>query len=539
MTQPTTATSAIGTGLVINGVFPELVQSPGFFALAYFDYQPGAFFPPAKGAGPVVFRVLQGTLQFNAEGIVTKTPAGSTEPWDVPPGRQFTVTVGDQLVVPGDVVHSVRTVESVPARILGLAVFAAQPPQQFPEGISFEPLTLGTAEQLPAAPATASARRTLLDPASPLEFQAADGPRIIHLEAGQAGVVLDTGTGGFWRGKSPLDPPDPLPASESVQLSEGDGVLLQAGTRVTIQASGSGATLLDASVSGADTANEQLLRRCVREVIDGENPALAAQYFAEHYLNHDRTGGGQLGLAGLTTSLQSAFTEFSGISTTIEEQIGEDDIVVSRWSRTAKNIGPYRGLPATGKAVTQSGITVSRINDGKVVEEWEAKDMAALLNQLGANEPVGQLDAEAPPGAKAVASRFVYDVWSGGDLGLIDEIFAADFVNHSLLPGQSPARDGIRQFVSRWRSAFPDVNVTADLLVAQGERVAIRWTSRGTHLGGLLGVPPSGRYITVSGITMLTVRDGQITESTQQWALADLLDQAGASPGGGDSATEG
>jgi steroid delta-isomerase-like uncharacterized protein len=277
----------------------------------------------------------------------------------------------------------------------------------------------------------------------------------------------------------------------------------------------------------------------VQEVIDGENPDLAAQYFAEQYLNHERPGGGQLGLAGLTASLREAFTEFSGISTTIDEQLGEDDIVVSRWSRTARNIGPYRGLPATGATVSQSGMTVSRVSDGKIVEEWEAKDVAALLSQLGASEPVGPLDAGAPPGSKAVASTFVYDVWSGGDLALIDTIFATDFVNHSLLPGQLSGRDGIRQFVSRWHSAFPDVNVTADLLVAQGERVAVRWTSHGTHLGGLLGLPPSGHYITVSGITMLSVRDGQITESEQQWAVTSLLEQANSGPDAGDSAAEG
>lgn len=538
MTQPTTATSAIGTESVIDGVFTKLVPAPGFFALAYFDYQPGAFFPPAKGAGPVVFRVLQGTLQFNAQDIVTKTPAGSTEPWDVPPDRQFTVTTGDQLVVPGDVVHAVRTVGSEPARILGLAVFAAQPPQQFPDGVSFEPLTLGSAGELPAVPATATVRRTRLEPAGQLRLQAADGPRIVHAEAGQIRVVLDTGTAQFWQGKGPLNPPATLSA-EPAQLSEGDGVLLQAGAAVTIDASDGGATLLDASVSGAETANEQLLRRCVQEVIDGENPDLAAQYFAEQYLNHERPGGGQLGLAGLTASLREAFTEFSGISTTIDEQLGEDDIVVSRWSRTARNIGPYRGLPATGATVSQSGMTVSRVSDGKIVEEWEAKDVAALLSQLGASEPVGPLDAGAPPGSKAVASTFVYDVWSGGDLALIDTIFATDFVNHSLLPGQLSGRDGIRQFVSRWHSAFPDVNVTADLLVAQGERVAVRWTSHGTHLGGLLGLPPSGHYITVSGITMLSVRDGQITESEQQWAVTSLLEQANSGPDAGDSAAEG
>jgi steroid delta-isomerase-like uncharacterized protein len=550
MTQPATAsgTSPVGVEPLVSGVFRALVPAPGFFALAHFDYRPGAFFPPAEGAGPVVFRMLEGTLEFDAEDVVTKTPAGTTTPQDMRPGQKFTVTAGDQLVVPGDVEHSARAVGGTAARFLGLALFGAAPPQEFPQGIRFEPLTLGQVQPLPSAPAAAAVQRLTLPEGARYELASADGPRIVHVESGRAGVTLSAGSGQYWQGKQPFDPPAALRAGEPVQLSPSDGVLLQANATATITGGDpdTDAAVLAAAVTGAGDAtpgrpdtggavNKQLVRRYVSEVIDGANPALAGQYCAANYFNHDRPPGQDLGLAAVTAYLRSISGAFSGISTAIEEEIGEDDIVLERWRRTATNSGSYQGLPASGRQVELSGTTISRVRDGRIVEEWEEQDVAALLEQLGSPVLTAGLDEEGATGAaaaKLAAGRFIYDVWNGGDLSLVDELYADDFVNHSLLPGQRAGRDGVKQFVSRWRTAFPDVNVTIDLLVAEGDRAGVRWTSRGTQQAGMLGVAPSGRYITVSGITVLLLRDGKIAESSQQWGVTDFLEQAGARSGG-------
>ncbi|OXM65889.1 ester cyclase [Amycolatopsis vastitatis] len=509
------STEATRTDPVIQQTFRTLVSTPAFFALAHFDYGVGASFPPAKGAGPVAFRVVRGTLEFTAEGVVTKTPAGSRTAQDIPAGQTFTVTADDQLVVPGDVVHSARTAGDGPARILGLALFAGEPAQQFPPGITFEPLTLGPVTALPAAPATASVRRFTLAAGRHRTSEDAGGPRILHVESGTLTAKLRSGTGTVTRAADPLGRSDPLTAGQPAELSAGDGVLLQAGGVVEVE--GDGATVLDAAVGGRSgrQADNVALVLGYADDVSGDAPGqLAARYFADSYLLHDAVWGEEVGLTGVAGLAKAGSTRFSGWSARIDDQAAQDDLVATRWALTFVHQGKEVGIP---------GITITRVREGKMAEGWEAPDVNELLRQTGAASAPGELDADGGDDVTATAGRFVYDLWSAGDLTVVDTLFAPDYTNHTPLAGQRPGRDGVRQFVARWRTAFPDVNVSVDLLVVDRGRAVVRWTSRGTHRGGLLGIPPSGRYLTLSGITVLAVRAGAIVESWQQWDIRPLL----------------
>jgi len=184
------------------------------------------------------------------------------------------------------------------------------------------------------------------------------------------------------------------------------------------------------------------MQKYVKNVIDGENPSLAPYYFAENFFNHDRAPGEQTGLAGVTDFLRQIYSAFSGFHTTIEEQVGQDDFVVGRWKQTFKQTGSYLGFPVSGNQVRIGGITITRVRDGKILEEWEARDAVSLLQQLGVIPPLGPLDGESMSvDNKAVVIQYMYDVWNAGKEELVDQIFAPNLINNNLLdsPKLGPA----------------------------------------------------------------------------------------------------
>lgn len=120
---------------------------------------------------------------------------------------------------------------------------------------------------------------------------------------------------------------------------------------------------------------------------------------------------------------------------------------------------------------------------------------------------------------KAVVRRMV-EAFNRGNLGLADELLSGSYVWHG--PGGTDARgpEGFKQVASMYRAAFPDASLTIEDIIAEGDKVVIRWTARGTHQGELMGVAPSGRRVTVPGITISQVVDGKIVE---EWETFDQL----------------
>jgi steroid delta-isomerase-like uncharacterized protein len=125
---------------------------------------------------------------------------------------------------------------------------------------------------------------------------------------------------------------------------------------------------------------------------------------------------------------------------------------------------------------------------------------------------------------RAVARRFVEEVLGRGDFATLNALAAPDCADHADATG--PA--ALVQFLVPWRAAFPDLALTVEELVAEGDGVAARWTLCGTHRGTFLGRPPTGRRVTVAGTERYRLADGQIVE---RWATVDtdgLLRQLGA-----------
>ena len=136
---------------------------------------------------------------------------------------------------------------------------------------------------------------------------------------------------------------------------------------------------------------------------------------------------------------------------------------------------------------------------------------------------------------KTIAERFNEDVWGRGDEDALEELLAPDFVDHDPLPGQSPDREGHRQILAAFRSAFPDLNVTTEDIIAEGDKVVARWTARGTHQGELMGIAPTGKEVTIQGIDVLRIAEGKVVERWADYDALGMMQQLGVIPEPGQS----
>lgn len=131
---------------------------------------------------------------------------------------------------------------------------------------------------------------------------------------------------------------------------------------------------------------------------------------------------------------------------------------------------------------------------------------------------------------KALVCRLVKEAQEGGQLAVVDELLAEDFVDHTPLPGVPPTRDGVRALFAGLHVAFPDLRVTIHEQIAEDDRVMTRKTFEGTHGGPFMGIPATGNKIAFSVIDILTFGDGKIREHRLILDQLSLLQQLGAMP---------
>jgi predicted ester cyclase len=127
--------------------------------------------------------------------------------------------------------------------------------------------------------------------------------------------------------------------------------------------------------------------------------------------------------------------------------------------------------------------------------------------------------------AAELVERFHTELLAARDPAVVDAFFGEGFESHNMPPGFPPGRDGVKRFFSMFRDAFPDVTVEIDELVADGDRVAVATTFTGTHQGELMGMAPTGRRVSVTGIDIVRVHDGAIVEHRGLTDIVGLMRQ--------------
>ena len=131
---------------------------------------------------------------------------------------------------------------------------------------------------------------------------------------------------------------------------------------------------------------------------------------------------------------------------------------------------------------------------------------------------------------KAVIRRWNEAIFNEKKIDRADELVTQDYVDHAALPGQAPGLEGAKKKWGMYVVAIPDLRVTVDEMVAEGDKVAVRWTAEGTHQGELLGIPPTRKRIRWSGISICRLAEGKMAEQFERWDRLDLMQQLGVIP---------
>ena len=131
---------------------------------------------------------------------------------------------------------------------------------------------------------------------------------------------------------------------------------------------------------------------------------------------------------------------------------------------------------------------------------------------------------------KSLARRWLEEVWGKGDMATVDELAGPDFVWHWAPPGLASDLEGYKRFMRMDFEAFDDVSSVADDVVAEGDKVVGRWTWSGTHKGEFMGVAPTGKRVTLTGICINRIADGKIVEEWGEMDMLGMMQQLGAVP---------
>jgi steroid delta-isomerase-like uncharacterized protein len=130
----------------------------------------------------------------------------------------------------------------------------------------------------------------------------------------------------------------------------------------------------------------------------------------------------------------------------------------------------------------------------------------------------------------AIAQRHSEVYWNEGRLDLASELHANDIVFHDADSPPLRGTEAYDQFAIMYRTAFPDLHFTTEEMLGAGDLVATRWTCTATHQGELMGIPPTGKQITITGIDIFRVVDGKIVEEWVNWSTLSMLQQLGVIP---------
>ena len=131
---------------------------------------------------------------------------------------------------------------------------------------------------------------------------------------------------------------------------------------------------------------------------------------------------------------------------------------------------------------------------------------------------------------RALMRRFYEELWSRGNLEAIPELVAEDFVDHQAPVGQPSGREELAGLVLMWRTGFPGMQGTVEDLISEVDKVVGRFLLRGTQRGEFMGVAPTGRSATMSGIDTVRVANGKISEFWYAEQTLELVQQLGAAP---------
>lgn len=276
----------------------------------------------------------------------------------------------------------------------------------------------------------------------------------------------------------------------------------------------------------------------IEDLWNNKDMTIVDKIYTPETITHNSVMGTNSGLQAIRSWIDLNGVAYPDSKLQLEGHIIQGDMMAVRYTFVATNTGPLGGprgvSPATGKKVELSGVVIYRVANGKIVEEWHVWNNQDHLRQLGWT--FTPPSAATPPAEitkseknKANARRNFEEVWNQGKLDVIDEIRTSDFVMH--MPGSDlQGTEAYGQYVTIYRTAFPDLKFTIEYQVAVGDKVVTRWSSTGTHKGKLMDIAPTGIQTSSTGISIGRYVGGKCVEAWGNWDALGLWQQLGVVP---------
>jgi len=133
---------------------------------------------------------------------------------------------------------------------------------------------------------------------------------------------------------------------------------------------------------------------------------------------------------------------------------------------------------------------------------------------------------------KALERRMYEEIYNKKNMGAVEQFCATDWVCHPSPPGMPPGLEGMKQQDAMTNAAFPDMQVKLEDMVAEGDRVACLWTATATHKGEFMGMPATGKQVTIKGIHIDRIAGGKIVETWNYSDMMEVMQQLGMKPPG-------
>lgn len=287
-----------------------------------------------------------------------------------------------------------------------------------------------------------------------------------------------------------------------------------------------------------ETKNKAIARRYYDEILNQGRLETIDELMSADFMftipTHPDPYHGPEGFKDLVRMLRGAFPD---VHLTIEHLLADGDTVVGHWTGSGSHTGgPLHtvmgDLPASGKRFVIDGMSWLRMVNGKIVESLANEDTMGLLLQLGVIPSPGAAKVQTTPDQnKAIVRRYFGELMSDGKMEVIQQIVHPNFAFRiPTLPEPVRGQDGMTGFVTGLRAGFPDIKFTIERIMADGDKVAARWSITGTHKGTFLGIPASNNKIKDQGVDIFRFDGGRIIEIFVNENDLGLLQQMGAIP---------
>jgi steroid delta-isomerase-like uncharacterized protein len=269
--------------------------------------------------------------------------------------------------------------------------------------------------------------------------------------------------------------------------------------------------------------NKEICRRLLEEAFGKGNYDTIDQTVARKCRLHDSVFPSlQPGSESLKQHVRDQRAAFPDLSCTCDDVIAERDEVVIHWTCRGTHRGDFLNFAPTNRSAMVSGTSIFRVENSQITELFVDWNLQSLLDQLG----LGMTEQEAN---KALAKRFLDEIWNRKKPKMIHQFIASDYLRHSP-NGTIRGAEGLEKEYDTYVTAFPDCHIRVDDAVGEGDRVVLRYTVAGTNTGKLLDTPATRKSVTIPGVAFFRIVKGKIAEEHVTWDRLDMMQQLGIEP---------